>query len=576
MGCLFGYYGKNLKKAVKFAKSLDIKPLYTLKRNNLFIVFGGIPETCIVNNNKESGWAVLGLGILLKEHGSEIMNRKEWKKVLKDEKQINKKINGHYILVKWEKNKIHFISDPLGVRNLYYYSKNEEKVFSTRLDWIAKFKKSCSIDFEIFGSSWLSYNNLSYNQLIKDIKSIGPGGRITILHGKLEATREEWLPSFKRYDFFELEKRLIKMTVPEGFKDKILTFGLSGGFDSRTLLSILFPAHPLNFTRKIMTHTFGEKYDPDVEVAKKITKDLKIPHEHLNEKIIYDKTYFSDLYSFISQSNMIGPASSFQKMRYFSHRYFKDKILIDGASGGIVRRDQHKRLIKFGHKGLEEGNPELIYKHIKFSRGAIFGDKYMQKMKRGTIVQIVELLERLPSVKDIGCDNFVDLLTVKTRPPNYTGVEQARLDSILFSYMPLLQKDVIDPIFSMSLYWRKNGRYSRRIVKKFRPELTLYPITKGNNKLPFFLPTSVALAYVKLKNKLFPSFKNDYRIEFYQHIKEHILRLLDSNDFKNFSPYHHKKIRNIVKDFYSGSFNNISKLDWWYTFEIWRRELGIK
>jgi hypothetical protein len=576
MGWLFGYNGRNVRKAIKFTESLEFEPLYTVRKNNLFIAFGGIPETCVVHKEKESGWAVLGLGILLNENSAKIMNKEEWKKVIKNEEQINKKVNGHYIISKWKKNNLYFVSDPLGLRNLYYYNEKDDIVLSTRLDWITKFRKSCSIDFETFGSTWLSYNSLSYNPIIKEVKSIGPGGKITIIGDKLQATREEWLPSFKSYDFLELEKRLVKITIPEVSKDKTLTFGLSGGVDSRTLLSILFPAQSLNFTRKIMTHTFGEEHDPDVEVAKKITNNLHIPHVHFKEKAIYNDTFLSDLHSYISQTNIIGPASSYQEMRFFSHKYFANKILIDGAFGEIGRRKFFVRLLKLGYNGLKEKNPNLVFKYIEHPKGLIFQNKYMEKMKRGTIVQIGELLERLPNVKDIGCENFVDLLAVKTRPPNYTGVEQARLDNILFSYMPFLQKDVLDTVFSMSLNWRENGRYFRRIIKKFRPELIKYPITKGTNKLPFILPTPIASAYVKFKNKLFPSYKNDSRTEFYCQIKEHVLNLLDSNDFKNFSPYNHKRIKNITKDFYSGSMNNIDILDWWFTFEIWRKELGIE
>ena len=574
MGCLFGYYGKNVNKAAKFAESLDIKKLYTLKRNNLFMIFGGIPETCILKDNKKSGWAVLGLGILLKNNYSKIMDKKEWGKVLNKEKKLNKKINGHYILVKWKNNNISFISDPLGVRNLYYSDEKEEKIFSTRLDWLTKFKKNCSIDFETFGSSWLTYNSLSYDSLIKDIKSTGPGGRIFVNEGTLKASREEWLPSFKSYDFLEFEKRLNSILKPKPFENKIFTFGLSGGFDSRTLLSILFPV-ALSKYSNIQTHTFGDKEDPDVKIAKKITKDLKIPNNYLKEELIYDLKYFSNLHSYISQSNIAEPASSYQKLIYFSHTYFKNKILVDSANGEIGRRKFLNRLVKFGPKGLKESNSELIYKYIEISRGLIFRDKYMEKMKKGTLAQIEKLLIRLPSAKDIGVDNLADLFATKTRSPNYSGVEQARLDNIMVSYVPFLQKDLLDTVFSMNLYWRENGRYFRRIIKKFRPELTKYPLVKGNSKIPFFLPTSAASAYVKLKNKLFPSYKIDYRIGFYLHIKEHVLKILDSNDFKNFSPYNHKVIKNTVRDFYSGSYNNVNTLDWLYTFEIWRRELGI-
>jgi hypothetical protein len=574
MGCLFGYYGKNKNKAAKFAESLDIKKLYTLRKNKLFIVFGGIPETCIVNDNKESGWAVLGLGILLKDNYSKIMDKKEWEKVLNEEDRLNKKINGHYILVKWKNNNISFISDPLGVRNLYYSDEKAEKIFSTRLDWITKFKKNCSIDFETFGSSWLTYNNLSYNPIIKDVKSTGPGGKISVTDEKLKASREEWLPSFKNYDFLELEKRLNSILKPKPFEDKIFTFGLSGGFDSRTLLSILFPVTLLEYSN-IQTHTFGDKENLDVKIAKKITKDLTIPNNYLKEELIYDEKYISNLHSYISQNNIIEPGSSYLKLIYFSHEYFKNKVLIDGANGEIGRRKFLNRLVKFGHKGLKESNPDLIYKYIEISRGHIFRDKYMEKMKKGTLAQIEKLLIRLPSAKDIGVDNLADLFATKTRSPNYSGVEQARLDNMMVSYVPFLQKDIIDPIFSMNLYWRENGRYFSRIIKKFRPELTKYPLVKGNSKIPFFLSSSTASAYVKLKGKLFPSYKNDCRTKFYRNIKEYVLKTLDSNDFKNFSPYNHKKIKNIVKNFYSGSSNNINTLDWWYTFEIWRKELGI-
>ncbi len=577
MGHLFGYYGKNVRKAVEFTKSLDIKSLYTLKRDNLFIAFGGIPETCIVNKNKESGWAVLGLGILLNESSSKIMKKKEWKQALKDIENLNKKINGHYILVKWGKNSLHFISDPLGLRNLYYYTKKDEKVFSTRLDWIANFKKSCLIDFETFGSSWLSYNNLSYNSIIKEIKSIGPGGEISIVNeGKLQVTREEWLPSFSNHGFSELENRLKAILNLEPFEDKILTFGLSGGLDSRMLLSILFPTKPVNYKGPICTVTIGEEENPDVEIANRIAKDLQIPHKHLKKNITYDDTFLPNLHSYISQSNIIEPASSYQTLRYFFYEYFKNKIFIDGAFGEIGRKKFFLHLLKFGRKGLKEKNPKLIYKYIKNPKSPIFCDKYIEKMERGTLEQIGELLERLPSVKDIGYENFTDLLAIKTRPPNYSGVEQTRLDNIIVSYIPFLQKDVINQIFGVSPYWRENGRYFRSIIKKLRPELRKYPLVKSNNKIPFFLPDSTAFAYIKIKTKLIPIQKNDQRIKFYQQIKQNILKILNSNDFKNFSPYNHKKIKNIINSFYAGLHSKVNYVDWWYTFEIWRRKLGIK
>jgi hypothetical protein len=576
MGWLFGYYGRNVKKAVKFTEFLDFKPMYTIKKSTLFIALGGIPETCIIHKNKESGWAVLGLGILLNENSIKIMNKEEWKRIINDEEKINKKLNGHYIIVKWKGNKLNFISDSLGLRTLYYYNEKGEKTFSTRLDWIVKFEEASSLDFETFGSTWLSYNNLSYNSIIKGIKRIEPGGRISVNKGKLNVKTEEWLPSFKSYNLIELEKRLKSILNPEPFNNKIFTFGLSGGLDSRTLLSILYPAKPINYISPIQTITLGEETDIDVKMAKRIIKDLHIPHKHLSKKTIYDDKYISDIHSYISEINMIEPASSYQKMGYFSYKYFNNKVFIDGAFGEIGRRKFFARLLKFGYKGLKEKNPNLVFKYIEYPKGLIFQDKYMEKMKRGTIVHIEELLERLPSVKDIGGGNLADLLAIKTRPPNYTGVEQTRLDNILISYIPFLQKDVLDTIFSMDLYWRENGRYFRRLIKKFRPELCKYPLVKGNSKISFLLPPIVASTYVKSKNKLFQNYRNDNRIEFYYKLKEQILKLLDSNDFKNFSPYNHRIIKNFVKDFYSGAYNNISKLDWWYTFEIWRRSLGVE
>ena len=578
MGSLFGYYGQKVKKTIDFIESLDIKPLHTIKAQKFFLALGGIPETCIVNKDKDSGWAVLGLGIILNNNRSKIMNKEDWQYIMKSNinEEINREVNGHYIIAKWQKNNINFISDPLGIRNLYYYNKNNEKVFSTRLDWITKFRKSCQIDFETFGSSWLSYNNLSYKPIVEDIESIGPGGKISIIDEKFNAEREEWLPSFKNYDFTELKKRLEAILHPHYFKDRILTFGLSGGFDSRILLSILFPSQQKIRRIPVDTFTIGEKGEPDVEIAKRITKDLQIPHIQLKEQTKYDITYLSDLKAYISQTNLVEPASTYQKLRHFSSEYFKNKIFIDGAFGGIGRRDQHKRLIKFGYKGLKKGNVELIYKHIKFSRGDIFLDEYMEKMKKGTFEQIEELLKNLPSVNDIGCETFVDLFTIKTRPPNYSGLEQTRLDSYLVSYIPFLQKDVLDPIFSLDLCWKENGRYFRKIIKELRPELSYYPIVKENTSLPFFIPTLTALQYVKIKNKLFPGYNKDLRIAFYKNIKEDIFQILNSNDFKNFSPYNHKEIKKKVQDFYSGSTNNINELDWWYTFEIWRKELGIE
>ncbi len=159
-------------------------------------------------------------------------------------------LDGMFAVVLWDKNKKRLIllRDRVGVKPLYYYSKNNEFVFASEIKSILKHPKvSKEIDQNSLGA-YFSLNYVPYPATIfKNIYKVPPAhmliwenGNIDVdsywfLLDKLPSTRnmaeEKWI-SLLRNSFIEsVEKRLMS-DVPLGVL-------LSGGLDSSSIVAAL-------------------------------------------------------------------------------------------------------------------------------------------------------------------------------------------------------------------------------------------------------------------------------------------------------------------------------------------------
>ena len=268
MSWIFGIIGNYSESDVKVFKSVHSKPMYKIETENIYLATGGLKDTCFYdssnNNLQKKGWIVCGIGINYDGQDFSIMSNNDWESFLsKEEANINQ-LNGHFVGIKWNKEEVFCFTDQLGFRNLYLAKMKQFTAFSTRPDWITKIKRDCSIDFSEFGAQWLLINQLSPNSSLSGTIRLSQGGTATCTQESISFENNHWHPDmaleFPEEDIYSLLESLMTFPTKTG---KMVSLALSGGFDSRVLLSILLSST----YKKYCLHSFGDPENPDRRIA---------------------------------------------------------------------------------------------------------------------------------------------------------------------------------------------------------------------------------------------------------------------------------------------------------------------
>jgi len=182
------------------------------------------------------------------------------------------------------------------------------------------------------------------------IARLGPGGYAAFRGGQPLKTipSTPWLPSFGPTTAASTLELLADYAESARNHRSMLSLGLSGGLDSRVLLA--------HYTRNpdcnIVTHTFGNAGDPDVLIAKQITATLGIQHRYLNDPLPEPLACISGISSYVAQTLVTEPCSSYLKLRYYPTLREDGRILVDGGFGEIARRQYFNRVVRFGRRAV--------------------------------------------------------------------------------------------------------------------------------------------------------------------------------------------------------------------------------
>jgi len=573
MSWLFGIVGKYSVADVEKFESIHGKPIHKIQLSNIYIAAGGIKETCLcstdlVPSNQSAGWLACGVGIYRDGHQFSIMTSSHWQKLLSETSPPLHHLNGHFAVVKWTENQVTCFTDQLGFRNLFLTQTSNYWAFSTRLDWIARLRGNCQINFEEFGSRWLLVNQLSQESIVTNTKRLTQGGIAEWTASVISVKNHPWEPNMPldlpNEDFNDTLRDLILFPLRNNQK---LSLALSGGVDSRVLLSILLCSKLDNWS----LHTVGEADDPDVRIAKQISAELKAEHQFFNPAIPGPDEAPDLIRDYVGQSLVRLPASHFVKHRYYLELHGQGKIVIDGGQGEVVRREFFNRLRFRGGKILTGGNIEDIFPLIFRDRAPIFNDEIMKIMKESALEKIRMLREDLPSVSSVGLAHWLDLFIIRTGFPNTTNLEQSRSDAELVNYMPFAQPSLLRKLFDVPISERNNGKLFSRMVKQNYKRLATYRRVKNGVVLPFELSTIASRLFINLNSKLGRSYSDTSAARFLESLADFVQDTAHSAAVKNFEYYDYPQILKIVNGFYSGNKSLSHELDWWLAFEIFRQ-----
>jgi len=471
-------------------------------------------------------------------------------------------------LAKWNEAEIIFESDPLGLRDIYISESQNEIIFSTRADWLTKIHK-LNINFKEFGSRWLLFNQISNNSVFNGVERVVAGKRAFIsLYGfDIKYHESNWLPDEQSYNvdiksFSEKLKSLILI-------DNKRTLGLSGGMDSRIILSYL-----LHENSGWDTFTFGNPKHPDSLIAKSLVDNLNFSHTQYHSDLPSAEDIISKIKDYSIQSIVNNGASAIFQIMNYSALVDKYSTVIDGCLGEIWRREFFYRLYFNGKKAILNKDVKGIIPNISLLHADIFNEDINILMSSSFESQMHYWFEKLPSVENIGIENWIDLFALKTRMPNYFSHEQTIIDNLVTSIMPFAQLSLVKKLFNVSISSRKNGNLLRTLIDNNFPSLKKYPLVKGSSIHPYYLNSFQSRILTEFRKKLNMSiYQDNSREQLLNILKTYIFDISVSQSFKNSEIYDHRKVKNIIESYYSGNLHYGYALDWWLSFELFRQNL---
>ncbi len=581
MSWLFSIIGNFNENDVAKAKTLlPESGICTIEHGKYLFLSGGHNRTCFsgeyLTDKQKTCWTAVGQGIAQNSSSYRFMNKAEWEIFLQYEKRDLKSLNGHFACGKINSEKAVFFNDTLGIRELFFAQKDDLFFVSTRLDLISKFTGFNEIDYSAFSSGWLLENRISTDSVIKKIRRLTAGSSIefTFSENKLpdiKIVEKLWAPTIiNKLSENDVIEELTKFTLFPIQNHEKLTLGLSGGLDSRVLFSIL---QNKNLQSDIFsTFTFGNRNHPDSLIATKIANIYNTEHKSFDTQPNIDDDIYSKLLSFTSMNQATSPLSEYFQKLYFETS-FPDEVVIDGGFGEILRRGLFNKLLYKASNQIQDKNAEFVSHLICMKRADIFNVDISLIFEKSTVSHFEKLFDEMPDSKTFGTENWLDLLSIRTKLINYCSLEQARTDNFCFNFNPFSQPRILNMVFSLDLEYKKNAKLFNKIINTFTPELIAIPLVKGDVLIPFGYPTFFQKVIAKGKKKLGMNFKDKSSEIFLDRFKDMILEISNSSAVKEYPEYNYKKIQTLVQGYYSGNKSLAKEVDWWLSFEFFRQSL---
>lgn len=577
MSWIIGVVSKSKIDKNIILSAVDEKVIYRHESDKINIYAGSSSENLYFiksSNDDKKGWVVAGIGLKNDANNTKILRHDDWGKILESNNrgEIIRYLDGHFVIIEWNSNSISFYSDVLGLRDIYITENESAVFFSTNVVWLARLT-NIEIDFYEFGSRWLLFNQVSDKSIFKGVYRIVAGKSAKVFLNKnhlVEYKDFNWLPSktAKRFGIEEFSSKLNSLINLELPKEKHLSLSLSGGMDSRVILSCLLNNKSIVFD----THTFGNPAHPDSIIAKQITDKINIQHKQFNKGIPTADVCIREIGKYASETLVNNAASSFLQLQNYSFLYKKDVVLIDGGFGEIWRREFFYKLFLQGKNALLEQNTSKIIPYLMLQRADIFTTEVLEQMIKGIEIQLNEIFAKLPQIEKASLMDWLDIFAIKTRLINYYSHEQIRLDNYLTSIMPFIQPSLMKDLYNMPIHLRQNGKLFRKIIKNKASGLEKFGLAKGKSIHPYFLNS--------LQSRLYGLFRTKLRLNKYQenntytllsHLKEFVYDTINSQEVKETSYYDYSKIKKIAESYYNGDSTFLNALDWWLSFELFRQ-----
>ncbi|MCX6154904.1 MAG: asparagine synthase-related protein [Candidatus Kapabacteria bacterium] len=571
MSWYFGLYGNLNQNDRDYFDNVGSEALFQVRNEKLLLCSGGLKENLNYHfendDNTDSGWLIVGFGLLERENDFIFANNDYWSAILTENDFYDEKLNGHFCGVRWSEKEIFLFSDNLGIRDFYYTELNGIIAFSSRPHILSNYRKDCLVKWPVIGSRWLLRNQIDRKSPYSNLSRVSSSGRVIINENGIITNERLWQPKSISPSSVDADIPLKKFFLSECFQNKKIRLALSGGMDSRFLLSIINSNH-----KNYEVFTLGDPNHPDSIIASKIASALNLKHCQYEVKELNETEIIKHTLDFISYTGATAPASESMQKLYFENLYEPDSIVIDGGFGEIGRRSLFNKLLSFGKKYLMAQDSQRILDLLIYQDRAYYSKDVYKMILEYSKDSLEVLFSEMPDPNYFGAENWMDLYSVRTKLINYTSLEQARVDNYVQNLTPFSEKFYFDYSFTIPLKEKINSKMYKMLIKSDNPLISKFPIVKGDTYVPFSAPDLYNKLYSKVKNKIVKPYIDDFKIMFFKSMKNYFNDLLNSQSVRQSGIYD----INYLQQKFNSSFKETvvpnPELDFWLATELLRQK----
>jgi asparagine synthetase B (glutamine-hydrolysing) len=399
-----------------------------------------------------------------------------------NKKKLNEfiNLNGNFLFFIKEKKFLIIGRSNFSLIPLYYHFHSDE--FNFCYD-ITNLKSNLheEISFNLYKVGQLFLTNgviLDNNTLLKNINFLRNGELISFKNGKID-TR---INNFFTYSAEEKNCEFHLENCSNSFdkalsyieKDKIIKIGLSGGIDSRILVSLL---KKKNF--KINTFIYGSKHFDEAQISLDVAQFYKLKHKHI---IVDQNDYLKNIKEFIRISNLNGSINQLPQRLIFKNlaKNSKKHNFAFGSALDCTMGDawQHQDILKFKNKKnlINFYKNQHVFKlNLKKFRDLFYDKKLAEKIYEDCYEKLKKIVYNCQgdNLFDINTSFFLECRGKRwynnslIYPLHYTNLKS-----------PFYDKNFLHAISKIPYKLRKNDFFRIKFLKFLDKKVCNFPYNK--------------------------------------------------------------------------------------------------
>ncbi|MCK4664610.1 MAG: hypothetical protein KAT68_17205 [Bacteroidales bacterium] len=409
---------------------------------------------------------------------------------------------GHYIFVIESENKVRFVTDKIGLLNVFWTQKEDEIFVSNDLVLIAGVSENSRLSEIGVQQFVLNESCIGTNTIFEDINRVKNGYELIVTESMIEQNKiYDYRP--EKLNFKEYVDRIKHYFSMVAKYEGEIAADMSAGYDTRLVASSAY-----KYIKNLMTITNRNQFDKGVDMATSplVAQKLKLPIEIINNLIKWDINYGFLLHGFIVGRNVI---RSKDWLSIIKEKYNKADLMLGGYGGEILR----------GKYNNYKDYKEFAYFYYKGKN--VF--KYLYKKNDYTTLLAKELKLLYPLNEGISNHQLGNWLYTMDRMRIWGGSPVTMMSLYGDVLHPFMDWYLINPIFMWNPKELKSAYLQKKITEYFSPGITKIPFNADSKNIllkELKNPHSIQLNLIKKYNKYYRYFKRKIGYRFIFEVKK--------------------------------------------------------